>query len=238
MLGIESEHDVRSACYFLQERHVLERPWYERLDFSYWVEHLGRYDPADTEIASVITRLDDGGWEVGVHASLGSHRDLARLEDEKATIEEVVGHPVQGIRHHWLRMDGKRTWRRHRAAGFAYDTSLGSRHETGFEFGYQPRRPFDDEFLVFPLTVMDKVLVENTDDMAGARRRLTELFDEAAENEAVMTVLWHLRNFCTDDYPGQADLYRWLIDEALDRGAWVGPPGTLASQIRESPATH
>jgi peptidoglycan/xylan/chitin deacetylase (PgdA/CDA1 family) len=225
---IERGLDVRSAFYFLREPHLLrDRSPREWLRPYRWKEHLGRYDPSTPEMADLIRELDRDGWEIGLHGSLGSHRDVDRLRQEKEVLEEVLGREVHGGRQHWLRHDGPSTWERQAAVGLRYDASLGSSERVGFYNGYDVCRPFEDEFVVFPLTVMDKALARRAEDLADARRICEALLTEARENEAVMTVLWHPRFFSEQDFPEQADLYRHVVERALDMGAWVGPPGDL-----------
>lgn len=53
----------------------------------------------------------------------------------------------------------------------------------------------------------------------------------AAESGAATTVLWHVKMFSEADFPGDRRLYRWLVERALDPGAWVGSPGELYEQL-------
>lgn len=225
LMALEDELGVRSAFYFLSEPGLSERPLGQWLRPRYWVEHLGRYDVRTPRMAAVVEALDAGGWEVGIHGSYDSYDDADRLRTEKATLEEVLGHPVMGGRQHYLNLaPGTRTWEHHRSVGLAYDSSLGSSVEYGFEYGYDPIRPFDDEFVVFPLTVMEVALLRNAESVEAAWAECERLLEEAAANDAVMTVLWHPR-LIGDDFPGYRELYRRLIERALSMGAWVGPPG-------------
>jgi len=49
-----------------------------------------------------------------------------------------------------------------------------------------------------------------------------EVLEEAARNEAVMTVLWHPRYLNEAEFPGYRTIYEQLIREAKAMGAWVG----------------
>lgn len=234
---LEDDLDVRSAFYFLSERHLLERPPEDWLSARYWIEHLGRYDPASPEIASVIRRLDRGGWEVGLHGSYDSYCQPERLRKEKAYLESVLGHEVVGGRQHYLNLDAPRSWRYHADVGLSYDASLGSSSEYGFRHGYHPRYPFDDEFAVFPLTIMEKALPDLESSYEAAKADCERLLREAAEHGAVMSVLWHPRYFCEEDFPGHRSLYRWLIERALELDAWVGAPADLYRRLRDEDAS-
>lgn len=234
---LESDLGVRSAFYVLRERRLRERPPRDWLDPVYWIEALGRYDPDRSPVREAVRELDADGWEIGLHGSLGTHRDTARLWAEKRALEDLLGHPVSGGRQHHLRVDRPETWRRHVAVGLRYDTSLGSSTEIGFQHGYDLRRPFDDEFVVFPLTVMDAALATGEDAIESAWERVEALLEEAAANNAVMTVLWHPRNFCEVDFPGHRRLYRRTVERARELGAWIGPPGDLYRALSPQPAT-
>src|SRR5699024_214468 len=89
--------------------------------------------------------------------SYDSYDDRERLRVEKEMIEGVVGHSVRGGRQHFLNRSSE-TWDHHRAIGLEYDSSLGSSTECGFDHGYEPLYPFDDDFTVFPLTIMEVAL--------------------------------------------------------------------------------
>ncbi|WP_418280308.1 polysaccharide deacetylase family protein [Halorubrum sp. DTA98] len=228
--SIEAELGVRSAFYFLDEESLFtERPRRELLDPQAWSLYTGRYDIADPKIVDLIHELDDGGWEIGLHGSYNSFHDRERLREQKRRLESILGRAVTGGRQHHLNLSVPDTWEHHAAIGLQYDASLGSSTEYGFTHGYGVHRPFDDEFVVFPLTAMEIALpIEEDPDRAW--EACEELLADAYENAAVMTVLWHPRFFCSDT-PNYAPIYRRLIERALELGAWVGPPGELYDRL-------
>ncbi|WP_243700414.1 polysaccharide deacetylase family protein [Halorussus pelagicus] len=223
LMALEESLGVRSAFYFLREKHLLERPPSDWLDPFYWVEHLGRYEIETPEMYDLLARLDEGGWEVGLHGSYDSYDDPHRLRMEKTTLEAALGDDVVGGRQHHLNR-GPETWDHHREIGLHYDASPGSSETVGFDHGYLPLRPFGDEFVVFPLTVMECALPDPGEDFERAWRECESLLAEAADNGAVMSALWHPRLFTETDFPGYRRLYRKLVERALEMGAWVGPP--------------
>lgn len=230
--ALESELGVRSAFYFLNEQHLLyDRPVSDWLDPEQWVQHLGRYDVTGPDVAEVIADLDAGGWEVGLHGSFYTRNDPTRLREEKRTLERLLDHQITGGRQHYLRLSKPDTWRHYRDMGLGYDTSLGSSTEYGFANGYRPIRPFDDDFHVFPLTVMEQALPDPGSRFEAARDACEDLLVEAAENDAVMTALWHPRYFNEAEFPGYRRLYRWLVERALELGGWVGAPETLYESL-------
>ena len=229
LMQLEEDFGVRSALYFLSERGLWNRSPREWLRPRYWLEHCGRYDVSAPRMANVVRDLAAGGWEVGLHGSYDSYDDRERLAEEKATIERVLGHSVRGGRQHFLNRVPA-TWEHHRAIGLEYDSSLGSSTDYGFTHGYDPIHPFDDDFTVFPLTLMEVALFEQHDSAEAAWDACEELLAEAAANDAVMTVLWHPR-YLSDDFPGYRPLYRRLIERALELGAWIGPPADCYDRL-------
>jgi len=227
VMAIEDDLGVRSAFYFLNEQRLRDRPIREWLSAQSWQLYGDRYSVSDPDIVDVIHRLDAGGWEVGLHGSYESYREPQRLRAEKGELEAILGREVVGGRQHYLNLDVPETWEMQADVGLQYDASLGSSETYGFDHGYTPLRPFDDEFVVFPLTVMELSLPNVEQRPNRAWRVCERLLEEARENGAVMTVLWHPRFFYENDFPNYGALYRRLIERALELGAWVGPPGEL-----------
>ncbi|WP_178915295.1 polysaccharide deacetylase family protein [Natronomonas gomsonensis] len=231
VMAIEDDLGVRSAFYFLNEQRLRDRPVREWLSAQSWQLYGDRYSVSDPDIVDVIHRLDSGGWEVGLHGSYESYREPQRLRAEKGELEAILGSKVVGGRQHYLNLDVPETWEMQADVGLRYDASLGSSETYGFDHGYTPLRPFDDEFVVFPLTVMELSLPNVECRPNRAWRVCERLLEEARENGAVMTVLWHPRFFYENDFPNYGALYRRLIERALELGAWVGPPGELYEQL-------
>ncbi|MFC7165326.1 polysaccharide deacetylase family protein [Halospeciosus flavus] len=222
ILDLETDLGVRSAFYFLDEPSLLRDAPESLASPRRWIEHAGRYDPTTGEIADVIRRLDDGGWEVGLHGSYGSPDDPTRLAAEKRALESVLGHEVSGIRQHHLRLDPA-TWRHHAGLGFDYDASLGLTDDVGFAYGYRTQEPLSG-FQVFPLTAMEIAFPDPGDSYPAAIAACERLLGEAEREGAVFTALWHPRLFSEREFPGYSRLYRHLVERALEMGAWVGTP--------------
>ena len=231
VMRLEEDLGVRSSFNFLNEKRLLrDKPPREWLDPRSWIRY-NYYDVEHPSVRSVIEELADGGWEIGLQGSYDSYADCDRLAHEKSTLERLVGAPVRGGRQHFLNLSRPATWRHHREIGLGYDTSLGSGETIGFQHGYEVRRPFDDEFVVFPLTAMDQAVMACDDTLAGVRGRCERLVDEAAEHGAVMSVDWHQRVFNEREFPDWGSTYRHIVEYALERGAWVGPPGDLYDHL-------
>lgn len=231
VMSLEDDLGVRSSFYFLNEKRLWEKGLREWLRPKSWKLYGGRYRIEDERIANVIRDLDRGGWEVGIHGSYETYDDRERLRWEKETLERVLGKEILGGRQHYLRLKRPTTWEHYRAIGLKYDTTLGSNGGYGFDGRYDVLRPFNDEFVVFPLTAMERPLLESAGSTEAALRECNRLLDEAAANDAVMTVLWHPRYFNESEFPGYRELYVELIEGAQDRGGWVGPCGECYDRL-------
>jgi len=222
IMKLEDDLGVRSSFYFLNEQHLFsDRPFRELFSPKAWKLYIGRYDIESKDIRDIIQELDLGGWEVGLHGSYNSYDNLDILRNEKVTLEKLSKSSIIGGRQHYLNRNTPETWEIQRSIGLKYDSSLGSSETFGFQHGYLPLYPFNDNFIVFPLTLMETTVMRGRD-YQNAKKICFDLLDEAQSNDAIMTVLWHPRFFCEDVYPGYKSLYIELIEEALNMGAWVG----------------
>lgn len=226
IMELEEELGVRSTFFFLNEKNLIKEKLPEgSVDPRRWKYYMGYYDVKEPEIVDMTKELDRKGWEIGLHGSYDSYKDLERLNYEKKEIEDIVKHEINGVRQHYLNLDNPKTWKYQQEVGFSYDSSLGSSEEFGFLHGYDVKKPFDDDFLVFPLTIMDSALMDNTSSVSEAWELCYDILKEAKNNSAVMTVLWHQRCFDEKDFPGYAKIYEKIIKTAQEMDAWVGSMG-------------
>lgn len=215
ILDIEKKHGVQSTFFFLNES--IKFNWLKPKTF---VLAKGRYRIDEHRIVEVIRNIDRKGWEVGVHGSYNSFNDRALLFKEKSTLEEIVGHEVIGSRQHYLNLSIPETWQMHKDLGFKYDASFGSSHAPGFYKNvYYPFRPFNDHFIVFPLTIMEKALLGTYRDIPKAWQACLDIVKIAEEKQTLLSFLWHQRVFSTQDFPGYSDIYERIIEECQRRGA-------------------
>ena len=234
IMAVEEDLGVRSAFYFLAAPALWSFPPREWLRPDRVVEHLGRYDVDRPPVADAIRRLEEGGWEVGLHGSRLAAVDRDRLEAELNRLDSVLEGRVVGCRHHHFRVELPETLRNQAALGLAYDASVGSTTDYGFEHGDGLRRPVPDGPVELPLTVMETSLPDPGEDYGAARDACDRLLREARDRGGLMTALWHPRYFCETDFPGYRSLYRDMVETALDMGAWVGSPRDLLSRLDDA----
>ena len=227
IMDIESSLGVRSSFHVLDEKRLLARPVREWVTRSGWKLFAGRYDVTDDAVAATLRVLDRFGWELALHGSYTSSTDPDRFTTEKARIERAADTTIRGNRQHYWRLSRPDTWRHLRDAGISYDASIGDSHALTFQEGYDLLRPFGNEFVVFPWSLMDGAVMRSADSPTGALGNCTAVLEEAREHGSVVCLDWHLARFCADDYPGWGRVYEAAIERALEMGAWVGPPGTF-----------
>ena len=220
IMALERRLNVKSTFFFLNESikaNILQP--------KTWNLAVGRYRFTDEKVRDIMRKIYNGGWEIGLHGSYNSFTDVNLVKKEKKSLEKALGHRVFGIRQHHLNLKDPETWQHQREAGFIYDSSFGFKNKVGFKKQrYQPFFPFDDNFMVIPLALMDGNVLDchyvvNETNEAKIWRRCLKIINEAQKKKAVLSVLWHSRFFAENDFPGCAQLYEKIILECQKRKA-------------------
>lgn len=215
IMEIEDRYNVKSTFFFLNE--TMSANIFHPYSF---VLAKGRYKITDPSVQEIICELDRKGWEIGVHGSYLSFKNQTLLRQEKEMLEKIVGHPILGTRQHHLNLKIPQTWEIHRSLGFRYDASFGSNEQIGYrDQMYYPFHPFQDQFTVFPLTVMDAVLFSKDKDINIIWKKCLSLIDVAQEKKGFFSLLWHQQVFNDLDFPGYTEIYERCIQECRKRNA-------------------
>jgi hypothetical protein len=158
---------------------------------------------------ALLRSLADDGWEFGLHPPIRARHDLDEFLWGKHALEERLGRPIYGLRHHYWAIDWRRpylTFRKHVNAGFRYDCSIAWRDGAGFRAGTcLPYRPFDPErgraldMYELPTALMDSHVISDTGDIETAIRRALDLADEVRRVGGMLTLDWHTEA-SVDDY--------------------------------------
>lgn len=223
IMALEEDLNVRSTFFFLNEsgRASLAKP---KSMVLFW----GRYRIDTPQLRQAIQALDAGAWEVALHGSYHSYLDQELLYQEKERLEAVLGHRVEGVRQHYLRLQIPETWRIHESLGLTYDSTLGYADRVGLRGGkclpFFPTDPLTGEqiqVLQVPLALMDRPLMRSPDPWSEALRLINAV--EAAGG--VLTLDWHQRFFNPWEPENHQEMYVRLVKECQRRGAWVVPIG-------------
>jgi peptidoglycan/xylan/chitin deacetylase (PgdA/CDA1 family) len=222
VLEIERKLGLRSTFFFLNETYP-----FHPLELHSWRLSLGYYDLFNPKLQEVIRELDGQGWEVGLHGSYLSYKDTELLKKEKFDLESIVGHPVVGVRQHYLNLD-QHTWTRQAEAGFSYDASFGYTRDIGFkENKFYPFMPIPDRrFYVVPLALMDFCVMGKKNPLGQA----INVIDLAEEKGACLVLNWHQERLNEKEFPGYLEIYVRLIEECMHRKAQFL---TIGEYVRE-----
>ncbi|WP_198172490.1 DUF7033 domain-containing protein [Hymenobacter ginkgonis] len=148
-----------------------------------------------------LRQLDEQGYELGLHGSIGTALSSSQLEHEL----DDIPYEGSGIRFHYLSWDPTQTPALLDAVGLDYDSTLGFAEHFGFRHSYcQPFYLFDFAtgkeagFLEIPLAIMDATLHHpqylqlKSNEILPA---LQPVFAEIKKFGGVASVLWHNENF-------------------------------------------
>lgn len=177
------------------------------------------------------------GFEFGAHAAIHAKDDVEEFRAVREAIEERLRRPVFGLRHHYFSIDWRapiKTWRKHRDAGFRYDTSIAWHDGLGFRAGTcLPYRPWDPErrseldFYVLPTSLMDGHVIGREADPVARSCRLA---GEIAAQQGLLVLDWHTETGCNAyKYAG----YRATAERILDRvapDAWCATPWEIVQR--------
>jgi peptidoglycan/xylan/chitin deacetylase (PgdA/CDA1 family) len=210
-MDIEKKLGLTSTFFFLNETYP-----FNPLKISSWRLSLGYYDLFEPNLQTVIKELDNQGWEVGLHGSYLSFKNLDLLKKEKYDLEGIIGHGILGVRQHYLKLD-QHTWERQAEAGFLYDASFGYTNDIGFkEDRFHPFNPIPKRrFYVVPLALMDACVMRKKNPLEQA----INIVRLAEEKCACLVLCWHQRVFNEKEFPGYMDMYLRLIEECRLRKA-------------------
>lgn len=229
LLAIESRHGWRSTFFFLEG--------------ARWSRYGSRYSLRDPRVRGVAEMILRAGGEIGVH---GGWFDLDRADGYRRSanrVQEAFGVRPVGIRNHYLRMTGSRTWRAQCEAGFMYDATFGWNERLGPRDGRMlPFAPEDGEgpgldgFVVLPLTIMDGTLFRHLG--LGREKALEtalEVVERTARSGGLLSLLWHNNYFDEPEYRDWEETYRLLLDRIAGYEPWCATGAEIAAFWRDRP---
>ncbi|MBL4655120.1 MAG: hypothetical protein JKY33_04790 [Bacteroidia bacterium] len=210
ILAIEEKFKIKSTFYFLNETIP-----FNLLSIKNWYLSLGRYNTDEPKIQNMIKFLHQEQYEIGVHGSYNSYNDLNLLVSEKKKLEKIIDENIIGIRQHHLNFD-KNTWKIQQEAGFKYDSTWGLNSEFGFKDNkYEPFKPLENDFTVFPMVIMDSPFCNSTNKWEA----LDQLIKTAETRNSIIVLNWHPDNFNDREFPYYRTDFINIIEKLCDRGA-------------------
>ncbi|MEA2320929.1 MAG: hypothetical protein QOD81_779 [Solirubrobacteraceae bacterium] len=184
----------------------------------------------------VLTGMLADGWDFGFHAPINSRSSADAFATAKQWLEERLGGPVHGVRHHYWALDWRsphKTLRMHAETGFRYDGSIAWRDVSGFRAATcHPFRPFDPEagevldLYELPVCLMDGHVIRDGVSVSGAVDAALRMIRRVRDLGGVAVLDWHAESACADYVFKRhvATLDGVLAAVADDGDAWIATP--------------
>jgi len=215
---IEQEYGVKSTFFFLNES-IKFNPF----NPYNWPFSLGRYNINSKKIRNVIRFLDRKGWEIGIHGSVRSYNNSKLFNEEKKNLEKILAHKISGGRQHWLNLEIPHSWKIHKDSGLKYDSTFGRKYNIGFKDDiFHSFSPFGDDFLVFPIAIMDSYLFDKYPNFEDAVSECSKIIDKVYEEQGLLTILWHQSTFNKKDFKNYSRVYKYILERCQNLNAWFG----------------
>jgi len=228
VMEIERELGVKSTFFFLNEQ---RKTWL--LPPCEWKLYWGRYNIKDAKIIEAIRKLDAEGWEIGIHGSYNSYRDLKMLEDEKNVLEGILDKNVYGISQHYCNLNIPKTWKYHEKLGLEYDSTIGFISDITFRCGTCfPFHPFDTvegttlSLWTLPITIVDNACSSNRENIWN---EILNAVNSVEICHGLLVLRWHQEAFNDEPPHDRSEIYKRIIALCIKNGAWV----TNAKEIVE-----
>jgi peptidoglycan/xylan/chitin deacetylase (PgdA/CDA1 family) len=218
-MELEDSYGFRSTFFFFGLRYALSRE--------------GRlYSCQDQEVRNTIRRLDENGWEIGLHAGYYHHLKLDYLKEQKNNLEKALGKNISGCRQHFLRVRFPESWEMYEDAGFAYSTNMAwGAGNQGFRAGTCfPYRPFKGGSLIeIPFQLMDMAIIENPVEYHSL---FLDYLQKAKKVDGCLVINFHQEYFDEIEAPGTNEAYRMILETlSEDQELWVVSLSDVCTQI-------
>lgn len=184
----------------------------------------------------ILKKMAEHGWEFGLHASINTKLDLDSFIHAKHSLEEKLGMPVYGLRHHYWSLDWLKpytTFRKHVNAGFRYDTSIAWVDIPGFRAAtclpFQPFDPYRDtplQIYELPTCLMDGHVIKDVNDITSAVRAGRDIIQTVKKYGGVAVLDWHTETACNDMlHKNYLTVLKGILQQSLDDSdAWFAAP--------------
>jgi hypothetical protein len=195
---------------------------------------------------SLLQRLAASGIEFGLHPSIMTHESTDAFIAAKHRLEAHVGQKIDGLRHHYLALDWRNpsaTFKRHVAAGFAYDATIAYRDTGGVRAGTcLPYQPFDSGvdqsigLIEVPFCLMDGHLSELKSgsslksEIGITTDKAIEMLKRVCLRGGMVHLNWHQETFWNRGVLEHFhDRLRIIIEQMLlDEDCWKTTPREVA----------
>jgi peptidoglycan/xylan/chitin deacetylase (PgdA/CDA1 family) len=229
-LALEDRYGFRSTFFFFPDRasryHLIDSANYSHQDRL-------QFEGQQITVSELMQEIARRGWEVGLHGSYYSFDDAEEFKRQKEQVEHSLGKEIVSVRQHGLHFDITKTPNAQSAAGFKYDSTMGSNRMTGFRNGIAfPFYHYDLisdtplPLLQIPLHIQDAAMYAQASlglSPSLALMHCKELIDKVEATGGLITLLWHPDVCHEGRFPGWFRVYEELLSYIADKNAWVAP---------------
>jgi hypothetical protein len=219
---LEDRYGLKSAMYFCGVRGSLLRYFLKAPDPF--------YDVRQDQFKKILNYLVQKGFEVGMHSSYLAYQSIDRFSEEKKAVEDSLGEPIFGNRHHYWHMNPdnlSETAVMHDSIGLFYDSSICFAKRSGFRFGicspfhlYDPIRRRHVGVLELPPSLMDDHLFKyfGLSYFDKPQFEIDALINSVKEHAGVFFVDYHVRGFNETFYPKWVESYEYILKKIVEEG--------------------
>ena len=223
ILSIEKKLAFRSTFFFLEDK-----------TFS---RYGGRYLFSDPHLLKIAAMIQKAGGEIALQGAYNALNNKENYLKEQNSFVKAFGQKAEGVRNHYLRHSGEKSWQAQAEAGFLYDATMGERFKV-----ISPKAPAGPffplknfpYFLAFPLTIMDVALFKQ---MAGKSYKETvtaakECCLKVIAAGGVVTLNFHNNYFADPEFSDREALYNDLVHWLAGQKPWNGTGREIALYYR------
>lgn len=212
---------------------ALEKKYEAKSSFFFFALRKNKgYSIDDTDVSSLISGLERGGFEVGLHGSFSAADNYEIMRSEKENLDATVENRSYGSRQHGLKWNAG-VWQTQSLLELLYDSSVGFVEDAGFRAGFcLPYRPFDligrtaINIWELPLIIMDTAVLRADNRGLTFQECLDLIFayiQTVKKYHGVLTILWHNYSFppagISSDYQRWQEVYEKTLQELNKEGA-------------------
>lgn len=179
--------------------------------------------------------MKENKTELSLHGGFGTHTDPIKLQAEKDELERLIGEPIYGNRHHFLKFEFPITWEIEHQINLLYDTTIGFNDKVGFKNGIAfPFFAIDRNLsllplIELPLTVMDAAIwtgLQLTEETAV--QIIQQVRDIIKQYHGLLTLLWH--HSVLKMRGGR--IYPKILQKLVENSAFIAPGLEIANWWR------